>query len=114
VANALRTVSGDRGYAQAALDALRNAPKAWLRGALEQRAAEDDPLAQLTAAERRVLGELCKGKKAREIAAGFDRSFNTINNHTRAIFSAFGVRSRASLVAECARLGILDDVAIRR
>ena len=108
-ANALRTLSGDRGYAQAALDALRNAPKAWLRGTLERRANEDDPLVQLTAAERRVLGELCKGKKAREIAATFDRSFNTINNHTRAIFSAFGVRSRASLVAECARLGILEE-----
>ena len=112
-ANALRTVTGDRRYAQAALDALRNAPKAWLRGALEQRANEDDPLAQLTAAERRVLGELCKGKKAREIAATFDRSFNTINNHTRAIFSAFGIRSRAALVAECARLGILEDVPRR-
>ena len=109
-ANTLRALTGDRRYAQAALDALRNAPKAWLRGTLAQRANDDDPLAQLTAAERRVLAELCKGKKAREIAATFDRSFNTINNHTRAIFSAFGVRSRASLVAECARLGILEEV----
>ncbi len=65
---------------------------------------------QLTPAERRVLAELCKGKKAREIADTFDRSFNTINNHTRAIFTAFGVRSRAALVAECARRGILDDL----
>jgi DNA-binding NarL/FixJ family response regulator len=81
-----------------------------LREALERRTNEDDPLGQLTPAERRVLAELCKGRKAREIAATFDRSFNTINNHTRAIFSAFGVRSRASLVAECARLGILDDI----
>ncbi len=56
-----------------------------------------------------MLGELCKGKKAREIAQAFGRSFNTINNHTRAIFAAFGVRSRAALVAECAKLGILDD-----
>ncbi len=113
-ANVLRTVSGDRAHAQTALDALRNAPKAWLRVPLEQRSSEDGALGQLTAAERRVLGELCKGKKAREIAATFDRSFNTINNHTRAIFSAFGVRSRAALVAECARLGILDDVGNRR
>jgi len=109
-ANVLRSVTGDRRYAQTALDALRNTPNAWLREALERRTNEDDPLGQLTPAERRVLGELCKGKKAREIAATFDRSFNTINNHTRAIFSAFGVRSRASLVAECARLGILDDI----
>ncbi|MEA2688189.1 MAG: Bacterial regulatory protein luxR family [Candidatus Eremiobacteraeota bacterium] len=109
-ANVLRSVTGDRRFAQTALDALRNTPNAWLREALERRTNEDDPLGQLTPAERRVLAELCKGRKAREIAATFDRSFNTINNHTRAIFSAFGVRSRASLVAECARLGILDDV----
>ncbi len=110
VANDLRAVTGDRRYAQTALEALRNTPNAWIRPVLERRTTEDDPLGQLTPAERRVLAELCKGKKAREIAAGFDRSFNTINNHTRAIFSAFGVRSRAALVAECARLGILDDI----
>jgi DNA-binding NarL/FixJ family response regulator len=109
-ANVLRGITGDRKYAQIALDALRNTPKAWIREAIERRTVDDDPLGQLTPAERRVLAELCKGKKAREIAAGFDRSFNTINNHTRAIFSAFGVRSRASLVAECARLGILDEI----
>lgn len=113
-ANVLRTVTGDRRFAQIALDALRNTPNAWLRESLERRTNEDDPLAQLTPAERRVLTELCKGRKAREIAATFDRSFNTINNHTRAIFSAFGVRSRAALVAECARLGILDDLKTLR
>ena len=113
-ANVLRTVTADRRFAQIALDALRNTPNAWLRESLERRTSEDDPLGQLTPAERRVLTELCKGRKAREIAATFDRSFNTINNHTRAIFSAFGVRSRAALVAECARLGILDDLKTLR
>ncbi len=113
-ANVLRSVTGDRRFAQIALDALRNTPNAWLRQSLERRTGEDDPLGQLTPAERRVLTELCKGRKAREIAATFDRSFNTINNHTRAIFSAFGVRSRAALVAECARLGILEDMKTLR
>jgi DNA-binding CsgD family transcriptional regulator len=42
------------------------------------------------------------------ITLDFGRSFNTINNHTRAIFTAFGVRNRAALVAQCARLGLLD------
>jgi DNA-binding CsgD family transcriptional regulator len=109
-ANALRSATGNPRYAQTALEALRNAPNAWLRPALERAGSGDNPLAQLTPAERRVLAELCKGKKAREIADTFDRSFNTINNHTRAIFTAFGVRSRAALVAECARRGILDDM----
>jgi DNA-binding CsgD family transcriptional regulator len=113
-ANVLRSVTGDPRYAQIALDALRNAPNAWLRPTLERSGHEDNPLAQLTPAELRVLAELCKGKKAREIASTFDRSFNTINNHTRAIFSAFGVRSRAALVADCARRGILDDITSPR
>jgi DNA-binding CsgD family transcriptional regulator len=113
-ANALRSVTGDPRYAEIALDALRSAPNAWLRAALERGSGADDPLAQLTPAQRRVLTELCKGKKAHEIATSFDRSFNTINNHTRAIFTAFGVRSRASLVAECARRGILDDLNAAR
>ena len=108
-ANALRSATGDPRYAQIALDALRSAPNAWLRPTLESSGDDDNPLARLTHAQRRVLAELCKGKKAREIATTFDRSFNTINNHTRAIFTAFGVQSRASLVAECARRGILDD-----
>lgn len=110
-ANALRAATGDPRYASTALEALRNAPNAWLRASLERRTSGENPLAELTPAERRVLAELCKGKKAREIASTFDRSFNTINNHTRAIFTAFGVRNRAALVAKCARLGILDGDA---
>ena len=113
-ADALRSVTTNPRYAGIALEALRNAPNAWLRPELERETSDDNPLARLTPAERRVLTELCKGKKAREIATTFDRSFNTINNHTRAIFTAFGVRSRASLVADCARRGILDEIASAR
>ncbi|HEY4440417.1 MAG TPA: LuxR C-terminal-related transcriptional regulator [Candidatus Elarobacter sp.] len=105
VAHELLAATGERRYAQRALEALRDAPAAWLRPALAEPAS---PLAQLTPAERRVLAELCKGKKAREIADEFGRSFNTINNHTRAIFGAFGVRSRSALVAKCAGLGLLE------
>jgi len=107
-ANDLRMATGDARYAGIALDALRDAPQAWLRPPLEHRADDALPLAKLTAAERRVLIALCEGKKAREIAGEFGRSFNTINNHTRAIFTAFGVRNRTALVAQCARLGLLD------
>ncbi len=109
-ADDLRTATGDRRYAQIAIDALRNTTNAWLRKSLEARSTEDDAIGQLTPAERRVLGELCKGKKAREIAGEFERSFNTINNHTRAIFFAFNVRTRAALVAKCAKLGLLDEL----
>ncbi len=106
---ALFSATGERQYADAALDALRNAPAAWVRSQLLGGTPSSDPIGELTPAERRVLAELCKGKRSREIAQTFGRSFNTINNQTRAIFSAFGVRSRAALVAKCARLGILGD-----
>jgi DNA-binding CsgD family transcriptional regulator len=109
VAADLSAVTGESRWAHHGLDALRNAPKAWLRSTFERRSASDDPLSKLTPAERRVLAELCKGKKSREIAATFGRSFNTVNNHTRKVFAAFGVQNRAALVAKCARLGILDD-----
>jgi DNA-binding CsgD family transcriptional regulator len=113
VAADLRDATGERRWAQVGLDALRNCPNAWLRVVLERGGSEDDPLSKLTPAERRVLSELCKGKKSREIADDFGRSFNTINNHTRAVFAAFEVRTRAALVAKCAKLGLLDDVASR-
>lgn len=106
----LHALTGDEDAARATLEHLRDAPHAWLRATLEESAARATPLVQLTPAERRVLRELCRGKKAREIAAEFGRSFNTINNHTRRIFSVFGVRNRSGLVAACARLGILDDL----
>lgn len=113
VATDLRDATGERRWAQIGLDALRNLPNAWLRATLERGSGEDDPLSKLTPAERRVLMELCKGKKAREIAAEFGRSFNTINNHTRRVFAAFGVRTRAALVAKCAALGLLNDITMR-
>lgn len=103
-------LTGEAEYAEAARGALEDAPHAWLHGVLESGVPDRNPYHQLTAAERRVLSELCKGKKAREIAETFRRSFNTVNNHTRRIFSVFNVHSRSALVAECARLGIMETL----
>ena len=106
----LYQLTGESSYADTARDVLQAAPHAWLHGVLDSGVPDRNPYLQLTAAERRVLSELCKGKKAREIADGFHRSFNTINNHTRRIFSVFNVHSRSALVAECARLGIMETL----
>ncbi len=106
VANELFQLTGEEAYARTALEALRRAPKAWLHASLGA-SERDDPVRSLTPAERRVLVELCRGKRAREIASDLGRSYNTVNNHTKRVFSAFGVNSRAALVAECARRGIL-------
>jgi len=61
----------------------------------------------LTPAERRVMLAICEGKTAAAIAASFGRSVNTVRGQTRKVFARMGVRSRAQLVAECARLGLL-------
>lgn len=103
VACDLRRLTRDRRY-DAVLDAvLARAPKAWFgtRGS-----AGGSVLEQITPAELLVLRALLEGKSARAIAAGLDRSVHTINNHTRKIFKAFGVASRAGVLARCATYGI--------
>jgi len=86
------------------LDAvLERAPEAWFA---PQASPASELLGRLTPAETLVLGALLGGKSARAIAADLDRSVHTINNHTRKIFAAFGVTSRAAVLARCAELGV--------
>ncbi len=86
------------------LDAvLERAPDAWFA---PQASPASELLARLTPAETLVLGALLGGKSARAIASDLDRSVHTINNHTRKIFAAFEVTSRAAVLAHCAELGI--------
>jgi DNA-binding CsgD family transcriptional regulator/tetratricopeptide (TPR) repeat protein len=102
----LSRLTGDSRYDAVVQSALARAPKAWF-------APIDDstsPLAALTPAERTVLVRLLAGKSAKAIAASLGRSHFTINNHTRKIFSAFDVNSRARLLARCVELGITPAV----
>lgn len=103
IARDLRRITRDRKY-DAIVDAvLARAPKAWFG---TQSSASNEVLEQVTPAELLVLRALIEGKSAREIAEGLDRSVHTINNHTRKIFKAFGVTSRAGVLARCATYGI--------
>jgi DNA-binding CsgD family transcriptional regulator len=54
-----------------------------------------------------VMLAICEGKTSKQIAADFGRSFHTIRNQTLKVYATMGVRTRAALVAECARLGLL-------
>ena len=63
----------------------------------------------LTAIQRDYLSLLCDGKSNPEIARIRRRSVHTVRNQVAALFETFGVGSRAELVAQCARLGILDS-----
>jgi DNA-binding CsgD family transcriptional regulator len=99
----LRRLTGDGAY-EAPVDAARaRAPPAWFGLG---RDAPASPVSALTPAERTVLLGLLAGKSAKAIGASLRRSHFTINNHTRKIFAAFAVNSRARLLARCAELGI--------
>jgi DNA-binding CsgD family transcriptional regulator len=95
-------LTGDDERLEAAKTALEKAPSAWF-GSWQK---PDGPLDLLTPAERVVFFELLRGKTAKAIAAELDRSQHTVINHTRKVFAAFGVSSRAKLLARCAELGI--------
>ncbi len=82
---------------------LERAPSAWFA---PQASPANELLERITPAETLVLSALLGGKSARAIADDLERSVHTINNHTRKIFQAFGVTSRAAVLARCAELGI--------
>jgi DNA-binding CsgD family transcriptional regulator len=62
----------------------------------------DEMFAILTAAERRVVGEVLAGRSNRDIALARGVSVNTVANQIASAFRKLGVRSRAELAALCA------------
>jgi len=103
VALDLRRLARDPLFDDAIDAVLERAPNAWFA---PQASPASDLLGRMTPAETHVLRALLGGKAARAIAHDLDRSVHTINNHTRKIFQAFGVTSRAAVLARCAELGI--------
>jgi DNA-binding CsgD family transcriptional regulator len=87
---------------------LHAAPAAWLNARIYSPATAPKAEA-LTPAEHRIMMAICEGKSAAAIAATFGRSTHTVRNQTRKVFKVMEVQSRAQLVAECARLGLLGS-----
>jgi DNA-binding CsgD family transcriptional regulator len=95
----------------AARRATAGVPRSWLRREIDRRGTRvESGYAALSPAERRVMLAICEGKTSKQIAADFGRSFHTIRNQTLKVYSTMGVRTRAALVAECARLGLLPPL----
>jgi len=103
IATELFGLTRDPDHARTVERLLERAPHAWLRAGIDR---TDDPRARLSQGERRVFDELLHGGSAKAIGEKLGRSPHTVSNHTRKIFSAFGVGSRARLVARCVELGI--------
>lgn len=55
--------------------------------------------AKLTPSQKKILVRLLTGASASEIGKKARLSVHTVNNHTRAIFKAFGMTSRPKLMA---------------
>jgi DNA-binding CsgD family transcriptional regulator len=66
--------------------------------------------AALSTAQREVLALLAKGLTEEEIARDTGRSYHTVHNHVRAIYRAFGVRSRGACLAKAVDLGQPPDL----
>ena len=71
------------------------------RSVLERlrRQAEPDPLAELTAQERKVFDELRVGRSNREIAATLFLSEKTVKNYVSTVLAKLGLERRAQVAA---------------
>ncbi len=67
------------------------------------------PLGKLAPAQRNILAKILRGEGAKAIAAELGRSPYTVINHTRKIFDAFEVHSRAELRRVCAEAKITAE-----
>jgi DNA-binding CsgD family transcriptional regulator len=104
----MHEADGDEEHLAIAARALTVAPQSWLYDEVERRrSAASSGVSKLSPAERRVMLAICEGKTSREIAQEFSRSFHTIRYQTLKVYQVMQVRSRAALVAKCARLGLI-------
>jgi DNA-binding NarL/FixJ family response regulator len=93
----------DEAYLRLAAEKLRNYPESWL--AEELRAlSRERTTPKLPPMQQRVFEELRRGLSTAEIAKNLERSEFTIKNHIKQVFKAYGVKSRAALLAKTSHL----------
>ncbi len=95
----LYEATGEAEYLRSASEKLRRYPNSWLADELRKHARPKSALPSLPPMQQRVFEELCRGLSTAEIAKNLGRSEYTIKNHLKLIFKAFGVKSRAALIA---------------
>lgn len=62
---------------------------------------------QLTPIQLQVLSELCRGRRTREIAKLLGRSTPTVYSYVKLLCIAFGVQTRAALIAQAIRQNVV-------
>lgn len=85
-------------------DSTRNLPIPVLTNSERERREQ-----RLTPAQRRVYDEFLRGRSEKEAAHALQVSVNTVHSHSRAIYTTFGLTSRAELLSLCAGHLTLHD-----
>ncbi|HEV3090042.1 MAG TPA: LuxR C-terminal-related transcriptional regulator [Candidatus Cybelea sp.] len=93
-------------------DKLERFPRSWLATEIARQEIEARPVVKLPPMQRKVLDMLCQKMSTAEIAQDLQLSQHTIRNHLKAVFKAYGVNNRASLVAEIAQRGEMPSLSL--
>jgi len=93
----------DEAYLRQAAEKLRNYPNSWLADELRELSGAQ-LIPTLPPMQHKVFEQLCKGYSTAQIAQNLGRSEYTVKNHIKLIFKAFGVKSRAALLAAVSTL----------
>lgn len=101
----LLEATGEPEHLQAAMEKLRHYPNSWLADELRKHSGRNGAAPSLPRMQQRVFEELCRGLPTAEIARNLGRSEYTVKNHIKRIFRAFGVKSRAALIAQVSKTG---------
>jgi DNA-binding CsgD family transcriptional regulator len=90
-----------------ASEAVQDFPDSSVAGEIRKKAAGsgDARVAALTPAQRRVFALLCEGLSDKEVAQALRISPETAKNHAARVRAAFGVHSRAALIASARAAG---------
>jgi DNA-binding CsgD family transcriptional regulator len=99
-------VTGNPELLRTAQERLRNYGQSWLADELRSLGRGDG--IELPPQQQRVFEEMCQGKSTTQIAGALGRSEWTVSNHIKQIFKAYNVKSRAELLAEAGRRGLLN------
>jgi DNA-binding CsgD family transcriptional regulator len=89
----------DSRWLRVAGEKLHRYPDSWLAAELRAVARNASAEVTLPPMQQRVFEELCRGLSTAEIAKNLGRSQYTVKNHIKLIFKAYGVKSRAALIA---------------
>ncbi len=97
----LHAITDDSSWMLRARDAVEAFPESSVADQIRKTAsvAEDERIASLTPAQRRVFGLICEGLTDKQVAQILGISPETAKNHAARVRAAFGVHSRAALIA---------------